>query len=253
MRELFSEAGLTLLNGKFQFPPETEHVKIDIGLSVNAPQSQIWIEADPQLFVLGFEPLKTNLDQIRSGSSSWSVKLSPKYVGSRMALLQTALYSKHITEGMLMYVTEADPGCSSLLEPKSFKVDHAEQVPVWTLNDILDYFPFDRFPIIDHVKIDAQGADFEILKGASNYLDKIFAITLELDTSEYQNSTNSQELVEEFMHNHNFTRVKPGILTHLMFLLKGYKIDVETDDPTYINLGKINFSKSRRFLLFQCG
>jgi len=253
MREIFAEAGLTLQNGKFQFPPEIEHVKIDIGLSVNAPQSQIWIGADPLLFVLGFEPLKTNLDQIRSGSSNWNVKLSPHYIGTRVALLQTALYSKHMASGMTMYVTEADPGCSSLLEPKSFQVDHSEQVRVWTLNDFLVHFPFDRFPIIDHVKIDAQGADFEILKGAANYLDKIFAITLELDTSEYQDSTNSQELVEEFMHNHSFTRVKPGILTHLMFLLKGYKIDVETDDPTYINLDKINFSKGRRFLLFQRG
>ena len=67
--ELFKEAGLITKNGKFVFPEAVERVKIDIGLSVNAPQSQAWIAADPGIFVLGFEPLKSNLDQIKAASS----------------------------------------------------------------------------------------------------------------------------------------------------------------------------------------
>lgn len=251
--ELFSDAGLSLKKGKFLFPEGTERVKIDVGLSVNAPQSQYWISSDPHLFVLGFEPLNTNLNQVRSGSSPWRLKLTPSFVGKRIALIRTALFSRHIPEGLAMYVTKADPGCSSLLEPKSFEVDHVEMVPVYSLNDILEFFPFDQIPLIDHLKIDAQGADFEIVKGVSRYLDKIFAITVELETNEYENSTNSIHDISEFFNQNNFVRAKTGILAHLRFLIKGYKIDVETEDPTFINLGQIKAAKTRRFLLYQRG
>ncbi len=253
MRELFYESGLAIENGKLIIPTGIRRVKIDIGLSVNAPQSQIWILQDPELFVLGFEPLSTNIDEIKSNSSKWANKLSSKFIGSRIALIRSALYSKHIPEGMDMYVTKNDPGCSSLLEPKTFEVDHVETVSVWTLNDALDYFPFDRIPIIDHLKIDAQGSDFEILIGASRWIDKFFAVTVEVDISEYKSSTNSQNNLDALMVKNNFIRYKPGIITDVLFLIKGYKIDVETDDPTYINLGAIKASRSRRFFLYQRG
>jgi hypothetical protein len=154
---------------------------------------------------------------------------------------------------MLLHVTKDDPGCSSLLRPRTFDVLHTERVNVWTLNDVLDYFPFGRVPVIDHLKIDAQGADFEIIKGASRYLDKFFAITLEVDTDEYKETTNSQADVEHFMRENGFIRAGHGVLAHLNYLVKGYRIDVETDDPTYINLNQIHLSKNRRFLLHQRG
>jgi len=251
--ELFEEAGLILDNGKFNFPEAVERVKIDIGLSVNAPQSQAWITADPGLFVLGFEPVKSNLDQIKAASSDWELKLSSEFIGSQIALLRTALFSRHIPEGLAMYVTKDDPGCSSLLEPTSFEIDRVERVSVRSLNEILEYFPFDRIPLIDHVKIDAQGADFEILTGATSYLDRIFAVTLEMDTQEYQKSTNSHEHVQQFMALNNFVLVKPGLLRHFIYLMRGYRIDVETEDPTYINLNQIKTSRSRRFFLYQRG
>ena len=253
MIELLQEAGLRIENGKIVFPVDITRVKIDVGLSVNAPQSQSWISGDPNLFVLGFEPLESNLDSIRNASSQWLIKLLPEFISHRIALIKTALYSAHLDEGMLFHVTRDDPGCSSLLAPKSFDVLHTERVDVWTLNDVLDFFPFDRVPVIDHLKIDAQGADFEIIKGASRYLDKFFAITLEVDTTEYKETTNSQNDVESFMIENGFIKAGRGFFAHLNYLVKGYRIDVETDDPTFINLNQIQLSKNRRFLLYQRG
>jgi len=250
---MFAQAGLFLKMGKFEFPDFVQRVKIDIGLSVNAPQSQAWITEDPFLFVLGIEPLASNINQITAASSGWDSKLSPKFIGSRIALIRTALFSRHTPEGMIMYVTKSDPGCSSLLEPKSFEIDREERVSVWSLNDVLEYFPFDRIPLIDHVKIDAQGADFEILKGASKFLDRIFAITLEVDTDQYQESSNSHESINSFMAQNNFVLVKPGLRTHFLYLMRGYQIDVETEDPTYINLNQIKSSRTRRFFIYQHG
>ena len=253
MIELLQEAGLLFDNGKIVFPKNVTRVKIDVGLSVNAPQSQTWISEDPNLFVLGFEPLESNLDSIRNASSQWPIKLSPAFIGNHIALIKTALYSAHLDEGMLLHVTKDDPGCSSLLAPQTFDVLHSERVCVWTLNDVLDFFPFDRVPVIDHLKIDAQGADFEIIKGASRFLDKFFAITLEVDTTEYKETTNSQNDVERFMMKNGFIKAGRGVFAHLNYLVKGYRIDVETDDPTYINLNQIHLSKKRRFLLYQRG
>ena len=39
-----------------QIPENIKHVNIDIGLSYNAPQSQVWLSNTPDLFVFGFEP-----------------------------------------------------------------------------------------------------------------------------------------------------------------------------------------------------
>lgn len=39
-------------------------------------------------------------------------------------------------------------------------------VEVTTLKHFFDRFPWDRFPHIEYLKVDAQGADLDILKGA---------------------------------------------------------------------------------------
>jgi len=41
---------------KFDIPDKCIHVKLDIGLSYNAPQSQSWLSKEPNLMVFGFEP-----------------------------------------------------------------------------------------------------------------------------------------------------------------------------------------------------
>ena len=37
-------------------PSECTHVKIDVGLSHNAPNSHLWLYLEPTVFVIGFEP-----------------------------------------------------------------------------------------------------------------------------------------------------------------------------------------------------
>jgi hypothetical protein len=37
-------------------PAECTHVKIDVGLSHNAPNSHLWLYLEPTVFVIGFEP-----------------------------------------------------------------------------------------------------------------------------------------------------------------------------------------------------
>ena len=55
-----------------------KHVKIDIGLSEAAPQSQNWISFDDETYVFGFEPVTANVKRIYQGDSRWPVKLNPE-------------------------------------------------------------------------------------------------------------------------------------------------------------------------------
>ena len=253
MKELLASIGLPIVEGKIEFPPHFQRVKIDVGLSVNAPQSQIWLKSDGEMLVIGFEPLASNIAAIESEASEWAVKLDSGFIGKRMFIVPVALSDQRDPQGVDFYVTKADPGCSSLLKPRNFEILRIERVPVWTLNDFFQFFPFDRFPIIDHLKIDAQGSDLKILEGCSSFLNKIFAITVEIDEDEYIATTNSRKSVRDYLRSYGFVLHNSGIKKNLVYLLRGLKIDVETDDPTFINQDALGHSKRRRFFIYQRG
>jgi hypothetical protein len=154
------------------------------------------------------------------------------------------LSSVNIPDGVDIFVT-ADFGTSSLLEPITFPVTTTEKVPVWRLNEFLKYFPFHKIPIIDHIKIDTQGLNFEILKGIGLYLEKIACITLELDPGHYIGTTNNQKM-SIFFADHGFFQVKCGthrktikLLRKMDFLIwrifKRFDVKIEAGDPTYLN------------------
>ena len=154
---------------------------------------------------------------------------------------------------MEMYVTKLDPGCSSLLRPKSFEVDYVEKVAVGTLSQLLKVLPWEQFPIIDHIKIDVQGGDFEVLKGAGEYIKNVFAITLEVDTLEYEGTSNSLDEIAGYLDKFGFRQTKTSLFSKFMNRLKGYKIDIQVDDPTFINSALNSMAKNRKFFIYQRG
>lgn len=253
MINFLKQSRIPLTNDTVELPPWAKQVKIDVGLSTNAPQSQIWLEENESLFVIGFEPLDANIAALTQGDYSWELRLSPKHLGTRMIVIPCALSDAHIEGGVDFFVTKEDPGCSSLFEPIDFEIASKERVAVWSLNDFLASFPFFRIPHIDHLKIDAQGADFEILKGASQYLDRIFAVTIEIDSGQYMNQHTTFDEISKYLGEFGFKLLKPGFLRNAWFILKGYRIDIETEDPTFINWNLIELSKTRRFFIYQRG
>ncbi len=234
-------------------PVGMSRLKIDIGLSVNAPQSQIWLESDASVFVIGIEPLHSNIESISNCNSNWTIALNPEFLRKRMFILPIALSDKKVEQGLTLYVTENDPGCSSLLKPSNFTISRTETVRVETLRELIACIPEDSIPIIDHIKIDAQGFDLRILEGCGEELRRVFAITLEIDSDEYEGANNSLAAIKEYISSFGFEYVKPGIRSHLIFLMKGLKIDVETDDATFINSNLRHLAKNRRFFLYQRG
>ena len=230
-----------------------KHVKIDIGLSEAAPQSQNWISFDDETYVFGFEPVTANVKRIYQGDSRWPVKLNPEYINRRISIIPCALYSEHFENGMQLNVTTEDPGRSSLLNPTNFEVAYVEHVPVWTLANFLPLISKDRFQFIDHIKIDVQGADFEVLIGAGDEIMRVIAITIEIDLFGYQGSTNNYDQISKYLRKKGFYRIRSTRFLKYLMKLKRVDFEIQVRDPTYINIRNLRQIHNRSLYLYQKG
>jgi FkbM family methyltransferase len=86
-------------------------------------------------------------------------------------------------------IVDRDDSCSFRYTPEEAKEAGFEQleIPVVTLNGLLAE---NKLPIPDIIKIDAEGLDLEVLKGASNYFGKteIFMVEAGVFITEFDNS-----------------------------------------------------------------
>lgn len=247
------ELGLPIINGHISIPPYATQVRIDVGLSVNAPQSATWLEREDDLFVIGFEPIQSNIDFIHAGNAPWPKNLNPALIGNRMCIVRTALSATDEPRTKNFYVTKPDPGCSSFLEPKNIEVDRIEVVHEFNLDTILKFFPYHRIPYIEHLKIDAQGSDFDVIKGTKQNLSKILFITLEIDTQNYHGGLQSENEVSNFLRHQGFRKISDSIVSRGIRKLKRHNINLETDDPTYVNSSLYSNLRNPRIWIYQRG
>jgi len=224
---LLDQSNIPLLHGKIYIPKSIKHVKLDVGLSYGAPVSQQWLSKENDLVVFGFEPNPTSIQAIRSPTNKKQQEahgdvLENRFVDEKCYLMQVALGAEE-ANAMPFYIATNDEGCSSFYKPSGvlFDVSKVIEVPVITLASFLEVFPWDQFPYIEYMKVDAQGADLDILKGAGSYLERIVFITAECYVGNYYLDVKDNDVakVDEFMYGRGFLR-----MNHPM-----------TNDPTYFN------------------
>jgi hypothetical protein len=124
----------------------------------------------------------------------------------------------------------------------------SENVPVFKLDDFMAYIDFERVKFIEYVKIDAQGMDYEVIRGAKKYLGKICFITSEVDLS-YVNTTNSIFKLNLLMMLRGFFKVD-RISAYLLSRI--FRFTINVDDPTYLNLRLIH-KINKNFFIYQKG
>ena len=215
----------------YSIPAKCSHVKLDIGLSYNAPSSQRWLSSeDDTLMVFGFEPNPESISRIMSKTNykehhSHGNCLDTKYIEEGRFVIQQCALS-NITEPTTMkfYVSQDDCGTSSLYpndQTRLGRIKSVIDVPVYSLKMFFDGFPWDRFGYIDYIKIDAQGSDLNILKSAGSYLqERVVFVTAEGDGYQYIGANECDEHnITEYMKSQNFVRIKHA----------------NTQDPTFIN------------------
>lgn len=93
-------------------------------------------------------------------------------------------------EGSFQFtIVDRDDSCSFRYTPDEAKAAGFEQIeiPVVTLNGLLEE---SKLPIPDIIKIDAEGLDIEVLKGASNFFGKteIFMVEVGVVNKSFDNS-----------------------------------------------------------------
>ena len=66
-------------------------------------------------------------------------------------------------------------------------------------------FPWDRFEYIEHLKIDAQSADFDIIKGAEEYLkEKVLYLSVETNTGDQYQNTETPLDMKKYIEDQGF-------------------------------------------------
>lgn len=263
--------GLGLVNGKIEFPDYVSRLKFDVGLSKDAVQSLHWLRTDPELAVIGFEPLEENISAVLQiiDKEDRSLNLSERFVILPIALAD--FEGEHE-----FYVTDDDAGSSSLFKPVSHKLKSVTKVRTTTLEKILRYVDLEKYKRIDFLKTDCQGADFRVILGASDLITKFAVVTVEADTQSYEDSDdNSDNNFDKYMTSHGFLRINPRaelrkeigkafskskIVDRLYRLFKtqfpvvhSQYPRLEVDDPTYINQLDLEKIKNGEVTAYQRG
>lgn len=225
---------MPLDNGKFVIPPGIARVKLDVGLSYGAPFSCKWLEKESDLVVFGFEPHPQTYQFLKSQENPkyhpvYNNFYAPiPYIDNRLFILPIALSDK---SGFLdFYQMNVDVGVSSLFKPSeeffaknpNYTVHSVSKVPVFTLKHFFDMFPFDKIGLIEYLKIDAQGSDLNIVKGAGSYLqERVVFVTLEADGYQYDGAKDCTiENINTYMQSIGFSEIShPNCV-----------------DPTYVNI-----------------
>jgi len=238
MRDLLLKSGIEFdESGFMKIPDWVKRIKIDIGLSDGAPQSANWFEQerhDDDLLIFGFEPIPSNAQSIRTRNSEWSTTIHPKYINKKFFLIECALSDVAEMQLQNFYRTIPDSGCSSLLPPKEFEVAEVLTVQTWSLNHFFKFFPFHRIPYIEFIKTDCQGSDIDVVRGCSQFLNKVAIFTCEADDTRYHNSKNTLKALTEEFRRHGFFLYR----NYMKFTSKvfGPRLKrVDTEDPTFIN------------------
>lgn len=191
---------------KIKIPLGITQIKIDVGLSIAAPNSALWLENLPGRIVFGFEPNPENVRELltnniwRRGQYHY---LNLKYLNKRFFLFNAAI-DNCLPQLKAFYMTRDDPGTSSLIRPKKFKIKKQILVPCFRLADFLALIPWDKFHYIEHIKTDTQGNDLRVLQSAGDYLSKrVVFVTAECTANGYV-LTQTKAGLDAFMKKQGF-------------------------------------------------
>lgn len=270
VRNILEDRGLLESSGFLHCPVWVKRVKLDVGMSHTGPNAIEWIRRDPHLLVVGVEPIQSEVDSFWLFAKTLN---NFKLIEKQLIILPIALSDKdgfqkiNITKGYL--------GTSSLLIPKRLEVEARVEVPTATLGSLLDCLDLEKFGKIDHLKLDCQGMDLEILRNGGPKIVKIAAITAEAHDGQYRGASNTESELARFLSSYGFKFVnrrslvrqlvgkllskitsirKLGIsfpTTHSVHTPKEFPIEV--DDPTFVNMRYEMEIRSGRIRLWQRG
>lgn len=182
-------------------------LRIDVGLSHNAPYLFEWIKTNKHIIVLGFEPNYESFLKVQSEL----IKLPPK-LKSRAFIFNFAIDDVDLPQIKDFYITgergsNLDPGNSSLLEPiglfkdSILRIDKVHVVPLFHILNRLN------FNFIEFLKIDTQGNDLSVLKSLRVFDSKLFLVQAERDCSDWYEGSHTGLELDHYMKSRGLDRL----------------------------------------------
>jgi hypothetical protein len=237
MKKLLDKCLIDPISQKIKIDPKHTHIKIDIGLDQTAIHSTIWLSKEKNIFnnlvVFGFEADPRCIDILKDSTIVSSKKIPTSCIGKNFHLIHSALGNVGVNDvDVTTLYLDKDPYKSSLFRPKGYDSDDDDEiisetkanVPYFSLNHFISLLPNDR--LIDHVKINANGSDFNIIQGASKYLDRIVILTFNAN-NDYEGAYNNYYDIIRYLRNNGFVDSKD-------VRVKGF-MDSFNIDPTFFN------------------
>ena len=166
----------------------------------------IWIEANPKIF----EDLSINISEF---------KFQKAY---------NSLLCSSVKQNVDFYISTNDGASSSIYDfSKKFKKkeihfenkvrDISMVKKIILSSNTLDNFLEEKKIDInnfDHLVLDVQGAELEVLKGSSNFLKKCNSIYVEVSTEEFYQNGSSWIQIKNFLNEKNFKEYKQPVKNH---------------------------------------
>ncbi len=212
------------INSSFEFQKELELlfesssklVIFDIG-ACEGEDSVKFSRQFPNAKIYTFEPLPKNIKRIKENFKTYGVKNAKVYPLALSNKAGRATF--HVSSGKPPDVHDKDwdygNKSSSLLPPGLTKKVHGwlkfkDKISVKT--ERLDSFLIkEGIDEIDFVYMDVQGAEMMVLDGAGEFIKKIKAIWLEVESVELYKNQPLKNDVEVFMNGHGFIKIKDTV------------------------------------------
>jgi FkbM family methyltransferase len=197
-----------LKNNKFNIPETCDRIWFDVGTSINSPNGVQFLKRHKNGFVVGFEPNPRMYFTIYSmyfmNQNKWLLDRTHKTAKiekdkrinsqkrqifndteefinkddymKRYLLIPTAI--SNVSGTMDMYNNKHEGSTSLEKNWSGNNLNSTFKVNVHPLKKFIKMVP-NRYEYIEHVKIDCEGHDMEVIKSCGDLIDKVAVFTVE--------------------------------------------------------------------------
>jgi FkbM family methyltransferase len=192
---------------RFEIPEATQYVRVDVGLSDDASHSvECLFDDNRDRLIIGIEPHPESVRNLWSGVSKfYSVSLASELIRkgnlvkkipglrSRFLIIQGAAGSCALPSKRIFFSAFPDRGNSSLYNiqtPASTGNinDSQFEVTEFPLSIVLERLKSQGVSFVESLKIDTEGHELEVLKGAGELLDMVLYCRVECFKGVYPNT-----------------------------------------------------------------
>lgn len=246
---------------KILFPPNVQHVIIDIGARESDYLAALEQHQDPTIALILVDPLPESVLPLVSRAALYNLQQGEnnthKYYpdpefGDRVFVLRGAMADTE--EPHTNFHMGMDPSCGSILKSSKtnsfwcWETVRELVVSVFRLESLLNMIPINSI----HVKVDAEGADHFVLKGGGKALERVSSIAIECAPA-IQNATKpgspsrdgmceNSEVIEWMCKHRNFcghSLEEQGSLSNIFF----WNLDASILVPDILTQSPIHFRK----------